>query len=74
MTHHAETQYGFKWGAAEVSRTLSDERGGVVVTIATTAGQVVHVRVTPSGRILVGQVGRRGKGGPGWFEKGAPIP
>lgn len=81
MTHYAETQFGFDWGAAKLSRCLSDDRYGVVITIATTGNQVVNIRVTPGGRIRVGSIGRRRiKRIPGTargsfvVDEGAPIP
>jgi hypothetical protein len=76
--HYRETKFGFEYGAADVTRTLSDDRSGVVITISTMIGQVVHVRITPNGRIRLGKVGKRvyrkAKSGPAWVEKGCPIP
>ncbi|QYC53743.1 hypothetical protein SEA_LEROY_77 [Gordonia phage Leroy] len=45
------TEHGFKWGAAEVRRTMSVD-GRVVITIATTAGKAVDVYVSAEGRSL----------------------
>ena len=73
--HYEETTYGFKWGAAEVTRCISDPKAGVVLTVTTTTNQVVNIRVTPSGQIRVGEVGRRVHGPNGSYEdRGAAIP
>lgn len=45
------TEYGFVWGAAEVTRLMSDKRG--VVMEISTPRQTVQVFVTPSGLIRV---------------------
>jgi hypothetical protein len=75
VDHRAVTRFGFEWGAANVDRLMSDEGFGVVIAVHTTCGQVVNIRVTPSGRIRVGKVGKRvpTKNG-GYTEKGAEIP
>jgi len=67
--------YGFKWGPMVVSRCISDERIGVVVTIQTKCNREVNIRVTPGGQIRIGRVGKRvlNKSG-SWFSKGAEIP
>ncbi len=46
-----ETKYGFRWGPVEVSRLISDERGGVLLSVMTDT-QEVEIRVSPSGRVL----------------------
>jgi len=43
-----ETNYGFRWGPAEIERTASAKSWGVVFTIKTARGDFV-VRVTPTG-------------------------
>ena len=50
-SHITPTEYGFKWGAAEVRRTMSID-GRVVLTISTTAGKAIDVYVSAHGRSL----------------------
>jgi hypothetical protein len=45
------TDYGFKWGAAEVSR-LADFNGTVVIRVSTIEDKRVEVYVSPAGRSL----------------------
>lgn len=52
--HHAETRYGFEYGAARVERSWS-HKGHVGLTIHT-GKQLLSVRVTPSGLIRVGEI------------------
>jgi hypothetical protein len=42
------TQYGFKWGAAEVQRT-AEHSGRVAITIKGARGREVTVYVSPQG-------------------------
>lgn len=46
------TDYGFAWGPAEVERTLSDPRLGVVLCIKTRRERQ-YIRVTPTGFIRI---------------------
>lgn len=46
-----ETQFGFKWGPLEVTRILSDERIGVVISVKSGLDEY-EVRASPSGRRL----------------------
>lgn len=48
----ADTQYGFVWGPASITRACSDPKWGVIIDV-TTPRQVLTVRVTPSGLIRV---------------------
>lgn len=50
------TLYGFRWGPATVERA-TEINGHVYVLIRGARDQVV-VRVTPSGKVRIGQVGR----------------
>ena len=50
-THHAETKYGFEWGAAKIERAAS--HNGHVILYITTPRERIHVRVTPTGLIRV---------------------
>ena len=47
-----ETAYGFRWGPLEVSRLISDARGGVLIEVKADGGQAVEIRVTPRGKTL----------------------
>jgi hypothetical protein len=53
---YEETLYGFRWGPVYVERACSDEKGGVVIRIATgpigESKNAVHIRVSPKGRTL----------------------
>ena len=53
-----ETQYGFKWGPAEVIRCASHPKWGVMLDLETTK-QRLEIRVTPSGIIRVGKAVKR---------------
>jgi len=47
-----DTQYGFSWGPAEVTRICSDPKWGVIFQIKT-AKESLEIRVTPKGFIRV---------------------
>jgi hypothetical protein len=49
------TQYGFSWGPLTVTRQISDPKFGVQVELLTSAGSAIEIRVTPSGRLRIGQ-------------------
>lgn len=51
---HTFTQYGFTWGPLTVTRQVSDPKFGVQVELLTSAGNVIEIRVTPSGRFRIG--------------------
>lgn len=57
MSRAIPTQYGFKWGACEVSR-LYDHGGHVTMELKTDAAKL-SIRVTPSGQIRIEQTGGR---------------
>ena len=54
------TQYGFKWGSAEVERMMSDEKGGWVYLGVRSPKQVVYVYVTRTGKIRVYKAKHKG--------------
>lgn len=47
------TEYGFTWGAAEVSRLFSDDRKGSVTIGVKTAKDEVQIYVSKTGKIRV---------------------
>jgi hypothetical protein len=47
-----QTQYGFRYGGAEVSRLHSDDAGNIWIEVRGARGAVT-VRVTPSGLVRV---------------------
>lgn len=55
--HYAETQYGFQYGAAHVTRLFSDEKQGWVTLGLETKqyiGQnVIQIYVTKSGKVRI---------------------
>lgn len=51
--HSKLTQYGFEFGAAEVTRCASDEKKGWVVVRITTPKETLHIYVTKTGKIRV---------------------
>jgi len=54
-THYKETQYGFEYGSAKVSRLFSDEKKGWV-TIGVTTPKYPHgiqVYVTKTGKVRI---------------------
>jgi hypothetical protein len=57
--HFERTVYGFKWGAAEVTR-LTERDGQVCIGVKTDTGQEVDIYVSPTGRSL--RVFHHGKG------------
>jgi hypothetical protein len=51
--HYQETQYGFEYGAVDVSRMCSDEKKGwVVIRLKSPRGEV-QVYVTKTGKMTV---------------------
>ena len=53
MTHYAETQYGFEYGAAKVERLRSDEKKGWVLMRIETPRECLDVYVTKTGKVRV---------------------
>jgi hypothetical protein len=51
------TRFGFRWGKIDIVRACQDPRAGKVIHIHT-GKQVVAIRVTPSGVIRVGEIGK----------------
>lgn len=51
--HYSETQYGFDYGSAKVTRTVSDDAKGWVVLRVTTPKEDLQVYVTKTGKIRV---------------------
>jgi hypothetical protein len=57
--HYKETQYGFEYGSAKVTRIHSDtEKGWVVIGIQTPKG-IIEVYATKTGKIRVWDGERR---------------
>ena len=50
-TVYEETTYGFRWGSLEVTRLLSDPKGGYLLEVATPYRKL-EIRVSPSGRVV----------------------
>ena len=51
------TQFGFRWGPANIQRLCSDKKWGVLFTIQTNR-ESLDIRVTPSGLIRVEPIGK----------------
>ena len=51
-----ETDYGFKWGPAEIKRVASDEKKGWIVFTIKTAKGFWDVCVTKSGKVLFSEL------------------
>ena len=49
----ANTQYGFDYGAASITRAMSDEKKGWVILIVDTPKQSIQVYVTKTGKVRV---------------------
>lgn len=48
--HYTVTRYGFKYGACEITRNYSTEKGEVYVEVSTKR-EVIEIKVTPTGLI-----------------------
>lgn len=57
MTRAIPTQYGFKWGAGEISR-LCDHNGHVTMQVKTPLA-AIDIRITPSGMVRIDQTDGR---------------
>lgn len=55
MTYE-ETEFGFNFGSAEVTRVCSDKKKGWVILSVKTPRSEIEIRVTKSGIIHVGEV------------------
>jgi len=55
MTHYRETKYGFDYGAAKVTRMLSDEkRGWIALGIETPKHKIpIQIYVTKTGKVRI---------------------
>jgi len=53
MEKYEETTYGFKYGAAEVTRCCSDDKKGWVVVGVRTAKAVLDIYVTKTGKVRI---------------------
>ena len=53
MIHYAETQYGFDWGAAKVTRLFSDDKKGWVTVGIDTPKAKLQVYITKTGKIRI---------------------
>lgn len=48
--HYTVTRYGFRYGACEITRKCSTEKGEVYVEVSTIR-EVMEIKVTPTGLI-----------------------
>lgn len=53
MTHYAETDYGFEYGAAEIIRVCSDDKNGWIVLQVKTPKARLQVYVTKTGKMTL---------------------
>jgi hypothetical protein len=53
MAKYEETTYGFKYGAAEVTRCCSDDKKGWVVIGLRTDKVVIDIYVTKTGKVRI---------------------
>ena len=53
MIHYEETKHGFRYGAANVTRLISDEKKGWVTIGVATHKTSIQVHVTKTGKIRV---------------------
>jgi hypothetical protein len=53
MTEYREIDFGFQFGAAKVTRCMSDSRAGWVVVAVDTPKTHVQVYVTKTGKVRV---------------------
>ena len=54
MTHYQETEYGFEYGAAKVSRMTSDkQKGWIILQIETPKSPDIQVYVTKTGKVRI---------------------
>ena len=53
MIHYEETQYGFKYGSADVTRVCSGDKKGWVIIEVRSPKTDVQVYVTKTGKIRV---------------------
>jgi hypothetical protein len=63
LIEYKELKYGFKYGAAKVTRLFSDEKKGWVTLGIETPKSVIQVYVTKTGKIRI-----HSTGGGEWFE------
>jgi hypothetical protein len=53
MIEYKELEYGFKYGAAEVTRAFSDHKKGWITLIIKTPKAEIQVYVTKTGKIRI---------------------
>jgi hypothetical protein len=53
MMIYEETNYGFKYGAAEITRIASDDKKGWVVLQVKTPKMVIQIYVTKTGKVRI---------------------
>lgn len=51
--HYAETQYGFDYGAAEITRIFSDPKKGWITLGLKTPKQDLQIYVTRTGKVRI---------------------
>ena len=53
MVNYEETEFGFDYGSAKITRTCSDEKMGWVILSVETPKQNLQLYVTKSGKVRV---------------------
>ena len=53
MVHYEQTQYGFKFGAAEITRACSDDKKSWSIMMIETAKENLQVYVTKTGKVRI---------------------
>jgi len=66
MIHYAETEYGFEYGAAKVTRITSDKKRKWIVLGIETPKTRLQVYVTKTGKVRVHSEGAE------WFPENTP--
>lgn len=51
--HYAETQYGFDWGVAKITRCFSDSKKGWVTLVVETPKHNIQIYVTKTGKVRI---------------------
>ena len=51
--HYSETQYGFDWGAAKITRCFSDSKKGWVTLLIETQKHTIQIHVTKTGKVRI---------------------
>ena len=49
--HYRETEYGFEWGSAKITRGFSDEKMGWVTLRIETPKEDIQIYITKTGKV-----------------------